>query len=85
MGIGVTEYLLIAVVLLILFGPKKLPELGRALGKMIREFKNGTQGILDADDHSDTKDKPVADATTKSVAAVGEDEKKQVDSRRLPD
>jgi sec-independent protein translocase protein TatA len=31
---------------LLLFGPKKLPDLGRAVGKSIREFKNATRGIL---------------------------------------
>ncbi len=34
--------ILIAVVLLLLFGPNKLPELGRSFGKMFREFKDAT-------------------------------------------
>ncbi len=38
-GIGTTEIIIIAVVLLILFGGKKLPELGRGLGDAIKEFK----------------------------------------------
>ncbi|WP_159881336.1 twin-arginine translocase TatA/TatE family subunit [Paenibacillus puerhi] len=36
--------ILIAVVLLLLFGPNKLPELGRGFGKMFREFKDATNG-----------------------------------------
>ncbi len=40
MGIGGTEFLLILMIVLLLFGGKKLPELGRALGKSIAEFKN---------------------------------------------
>lgn len=84
MGIGLSEYLLIAVVLLILFGPKKLPEMGRALGRMIREFKNSAQGILDDEDDSASKPKPAA---TEPAVPVNVEEKKyrNTDSRRLPD
>ncbi|HLE48883.1 MAG TPA: twin-arginine translocase TatA/TatE family subunit [Patescibacteria group bacterium] len=39
-GIGTTELLIIAVVLLVLFGGKKLPELGKGIGDAIREFRN---------------------------------------------
>jgi len=42
--------LLIAAVALIFFGPSKLPELGRGFGKMLREFKSGTKGILSEDE-----------------------------------
>ena len=38
-GIGTTEFIVILVILLILFGGKKLPELGRGIGDAIREFK----------------------------------------------
>lgn len=38
-GIGTTEIIIIAVVLLILFGGKKLPELGKGIGNSIKEFK----------------------------------------------
>jgi len=38
-GLGTTEIVIIAVVLLVLFGGKKLPELARGLGEAIREFK----------------------------------------------
>ena len=40
MGIGFTELIVILVIILILFGPGKLPEIGKALGKGIREFKD---------------------------------------------
>jgi sec-independent protein translocase protein TatA len=45
-NIGFTEILLIAIVGLLLFGPQKLPELGRALGRTIHEFKKGTRELL---------------------------------------
>lgn len=38
-SIGTTELVIIAVVLLILFGGKKLPELGKGIGEAIKEFK----------------------------------------------
>jgi sec-independent protein translocase protein TatA len=40
MGIGFTELVVILVIILILFGPGKLPEIGKALGRGIREFKD---------------------------------------------
>ncbi|MBD1370761.1 twin-arginine translocase TatA/TatE family subunit [Hazenella sp. IB182357] len=46
MGIQPMEWVLIIVVGLLLFGPKKLPELGRSLGKAAREFKEATSGLL---------------------------------------
>ena len=39
--IGTGEILLILVIVLILFGPKKLPELARAVGKSVREYREG--------------------------------------------
>ena len=44
-GLGGTEVLLILAVILIFFGPKKIPELARGLGKGIREFKDATKEI----------------------------------------
>lgn len=44
------EWLLIVFVALLLFGPKKLPELGRAIGKGLREFKKATSGMLDEEE-----------------------------------
>jgi len=42
-SIGTTELIIIAVILLILFGGKKLPELGKGIGDAIREFKKSTK------------------------------------------
>lgn len=53
--IGPGSLILIAVVALIIFGPKKLPELGRAAGDTLREFKNATKGL--ADDQEEKKKK----------------------------
>ena len=43
-GIGIWELLLLLVVLLLVFGPKRLPEMGRQLGKGMREFKDSVTG-----------------------------------------
>ena len=42
-GIGLPEMALIMVIALLVFGPKKLPEIGRSLGKAIRGFKDASQ------------------------------------------
>lgn len=46
-NLGMPEILLILVAALLVFGPKKLPDLGRSLGNGIREFRKGTQGLKD--------------------------------------
>ncbi|GGG31113.1 hypothetical protein GCM10007425_27200 [Lysinibacillus alkalisoli] len=48
--IGPGSIILIAIVALLIFGPKKLPELGRAFGSTLREFKHATKGLADDDD-----------------------------------
>lgn len=46
-NIGVPGLILILIVALVIFGPNKLPEIGRAFGRSIREFKKATDGIAD--------------------------------------
>ncbi len=46
---GPMEWAIIAVVALIVFGPKRLPELGQSVGKMLREFKKATDGSAESD------------------------------------
>lgn len=53
MGMGWGSLLVIALVALLIFGPKKLPELGKAAGNTLREFKNATKGL--ADDEEEKK------------------------------
>jgi sec-independent protein translocase protein TatA len=45
--IGAPELLLLGLVALLLFGPKRLPEMGRGLGKGLREFKDSVSGMTD--------------------------------------
>lgn len=44
MGIGLPEIAIVFVILLVIFGAKKLPELGKGLGSGMREFKEGISG-----------------------------------------
>lgn len=46
-NIGVPGLILILIVALVIFGPNKLPEIGRAFGKSLREFKKATEDITD--------------------------------------
>lgn len=50
MSLGFGEIFLIVMVALLIFGPKKLPELGRAAGQTLREFKQATHGIISDDE-----------------------------------
>ncbi|AVM22850.1 twin-arginine translocase TatA/TatE family subunit [Bacillus pumilus] len=54
--IGPGSLVLIAIVALIIFGPKKLPQLGRAAGDTLREFKNATKGLADDQDEKKKKE-----------------------------
>ncbi len=49
-NIGPLEIVVILIIALIVFVPKRLPELGRSMGKGIREFKNSVTGDDDKDD-----------------------------------
>ena len=43
-GIGATEIVILLIVALLVFGPKRLPEMGRSLGRGMREFKDSIMG-----------------------------------------
>lgn len=52
MHLGTPEIILIAIVVLLLFGGKKIPELMRGLGKGVKSFKDGVNGIDEASSDS---------------------------------
>ncbi|WP_054950883.1 twin-arginine translocase TatA/TatE family subunit [Numidum massiliense] len=58
-SIGIPGLILILVTALIMFGPNKLPELGRAFGNTLREFKKATKDL--ADDDTPSVKKPASD------------------------
>lgn len=61
-GVGFQEILLIALVVLLFFGGKKIPELMKGLGKGVRSFKDGMNGKDDDNDTIDKTDKNKNDA-----------------------
>jgi sec-independent protein translocase protein TatA len=56
-GIGLPELIVILVVALIIFGPKKLPELGKNLGKGLKSFKQGLDSATE-EFKAEVEDKP---------------------------
>jgi len=52
-NIGPMEIIVVLVIALIVLGPKKLPEMGRSLGKGLREFKDSVGGLTGGDDDDD--------------------------------
>ncbi len=55
-GIGVPELLIVLAILLLIFGPKRLPSLGRQLGGGMREFKDSITGKSKDDDEDGDED-----------------------------
>lgn len=57
-NIGIPGLLLLLVLALIIFGPSKLPEIGRAFGTTLKEFKKATRELVNGDDNqSKTEEK----------------------------
>ena len=50
-----TSLVIIGLIALLIFGPKKLPSLGRAMGTTLREFRSATKGLTDDEDDVTTK------------------------------
>ena len=70
-NIGWQGLVVILLVLLVVFGPKRLPELGRSLGRGMREFKDSVTGDRKGDDDepscSGTRDRPLAGARARGA------------------
>lgn len=69
MRVGPTELLVILAIILLLFGPKKLPELARGMGEAVKEFKKGqadidktiNEPLINEDHKADTKTVPTVE------------------------
>lgn len=57
-SIGIPGLILILIIALVIFGPKKLPEIGKAAGQTLKEFKNSTKDLTSdvTDEVKETKD-----------------------------
>lgn len=58
-GIGIQELLIILLICLLVFGAAKLPEIGRALGKTIKEFKKSIKSIDSDEEEKKPEEKKV--------------------------
>ena len=61
-SIGPTELIIVLVIVLVIFGPKRLPGLGRSLGSGMREFRDSVTGRHDRDLDEDDDDRKQANA-----------------------
>ncbi|HYM64569.1 MAG TPA: twin-arginine translocase TatA/TatE family subunit [Gaiellaceae bacterium] len=77
-GIGWMEILLLLLVMLLVFGPKRLPEMGRSLGRGIREFKESVTG-----EDKDDDDEPRKTELTPPPAATPDATTTQRESERV--
>lgn len=76
-SIGIPGLILIIIVALLLFGPSKLPELGRAMGRTLKEFKKGANDLMNDHDNEE-KQEPKQEV----ISSEGHERKER---RGLPD
>ena len=69
-NIGPLEIIVVLIIALIVFGPKRLPELGNSLGKGIREFKESVTGENKDDDDVDDDDVKTISASQATTTPV---------------
>ena len=67
-SLGMPELIVIFVIALVVFGPRKLPELGRSLGKGIAEFKKATSELQDTLEREINEDERRTQAAATAVA-----------------
>ena len=58
MAVGWTEILVVVLIIVVLFGAKKIPELMRGVGKGVKEFKDAVNGEGIVDDKNDKEEEP---------------------------
>ncbi|URJ48395.1 twin-arginine translocase TatA/TatE family subunit [Paenibacillus polymyxa] len=80
-NIGAPGYILLIILALLLFGPNKLPELGRAVGRTFREFKNGARDILSENERTERKDSK--DSVVKASPTTSSEVQPQPEDKRL--
>ena len=66
-GVGIPELIIVLVILLVIFGPKRLPGLGKSLGSGMREFKDSISGKSKDDDDDEDGPQALERAATESA------------------
>jgi len=76
-NVGPTELLVILILALVVFGPKKLPEMSRQIGRGLREFRRATQdvqnelhGVLNFDDDDEDDDEPATPVSSNGFGSA---------------
>ena len=65
-GLGTTELIIVLVIVLVLFGPKRLPQLGKSLGKTVKSMRDGLEGKDEEEAvEAEEAEKPAAAAAKK--------------------
>ncbi|MBT2648481.1 twin-arginine translocase TatA/TatE family subunit [Bacillus sp. ISL-34] len=59
-NIGIPGLVIVLVIALIIFGPSKLPEIGRAFGRTLSEFKSATKGLVNDSEKDDENENKAA-------------------------
>jgi sec-independent protein translocase protein TatA len=70
-NVGPLELIVVLIIALVVFGPKRLPELGRSMGRGIREFRASISG---KDDDDDDQNREIESSTTSQAAEPVEGE-----------
>lgn len=65
--IGIPELLILFAVLLLIFGPKRIPEMGRSLGRGMREFKDSVTGRVELEPAEEPQPTPVARTAERDI------------------
>ena len=81
-NLGVTELIVIMVILLLVFGAKRLPEIGSSMGKGIREFKKSIREVKDSIDET-PEDGTTPSRQLDSQSAAGEQQRQQGEPKKL--
>ncbi len=74
-GVGAPELIIILVIILVLFGPKRLPQLGKSLGKTMKAIREGAEGKLGEDDEDE-------DASASAPAKKSDADEAKVESKK---
>lgn len=82
-GIGIPELLIILAVVLLIFGPKNLPKLGSAIGRTVKNLREGMNSAPDIEiDEEDKKDKKDSDTDVEEAEEEEQEERKVVKRRK---
>ena len=82
LGLGIPELLIILIVVLVIFGPKNLPKIGSALGKTVKNVREGMEGDDKGEASSDTA---AASSDDDAVEVVEDDDDADVDESAASD